>query len=101
MSDLLYWMNTEGECALPHDEDEIAERLFDEALGTPGVLAGVCPFCGEGHAYKHENGVCSCCDCLTVWVTDSVFQRLTESEDARSARLALEYQTAHSKTLFD
>ena len=42
----------------------------------------------------------SCGDCLTVWIDDSVLQRLTESEEARSARLALEYQKAHSKPLF-
>ena len=105
MSDLLYRLNTEGDGAeglnLSFEDTERLLAIFDEALRTPGKRDGLCPFCGEGRAYRHENGVRSCGDCLTVWIDDSVLQRLTESEEARSARLALEYQKAHSKPLFN
>lgn len=101
MSDLLYRLNTEGDVPLWDDDPEKLDGIFAQALRTPGTRDGLCPFCGEGRSYRHEHGVRSCGDCLTVWIDDSVLQRLTESEEARSARLALAYQKAHSKPLFD
>ena len=101
MSDLLYRLNIESGVPVWEDDPEKLDGIFAQALTTPGKRDGLCPFCGAGRAYRHGNGVRSCGDCLTVWIDDSVLQRLTESEEARSARLALAYQKAHSKPLFD
>ena len=101
MSDLLYRLNIDDGVPVWEDDPEKLDGIFAQALTTPGKRDGLCPFCGAGRSYRHGNGVRSCGDCLTVWIDDSVLQRLTESEEARSTRLALAYQKAHSKPLFD
>lgn len=101
MSDLLYRLNTEGDDPLWDDDPEKLDGIFAQALRTPGTRDGLCPFCGEGRAYRHENGVVRCADCETTWIKDADYQRLIEDADTTTARLALEYQQAHSKPLFD
>lgn len=101
MSDLLYRLNTEGDVPLLDDDPEKLDGIFAQALHTPGKRDGLCPFCGEGRAYRHEHGVFRCADCETTWIKDADYQRLIEDADTTAARLALAYQKAHSKPLFD
>ena len=104
MNELLYRLNTEsGEVLeLPQEDIDKLDAIFAEALSTPGKVDEEmnCSFCGGGPVYRYANGVSHCVDCDTSWIDDTDFQRLTESEESRSARLAMEYQQAHSEPLF-
>lgn len=105
MNELLWRLNTEGGevLNLPQEEIEKLDAILAEALRTPGRLDEEvnCPFCGGNPVYRYANGVSHCDDCETSWIDDEDFQRLTESEEARAARLAIEHQRAHSEPMFD
>ena len=101
MSDLLYRLNIENGVPVWEDDPEKLDGIFVQALTNPGKRDGLCPFCGDGHAYRHEHGVRSCGDCETVWIPDSDYQRLIEDAATTANRLALEYQRKHSKPLFN
>lgn len=99
---------TDEDDTLTPEELEAAERIFEDACGPDGweLIGGWCPFCavqplGGNLVSRHETGVHYCEDCQTFWIDDTDFRRLTETEDARLARLAGEYQAAHSEPLFD
>ena len=92
---------------LTPDELAAVERIFDAAIDDDAwvLVGGWCPFCviqplGGNLIRQHESGVHFCEDCDTFWIDDTDFKRLTESEEARAARLAGEYQAAHSEPLF-
>lgn len=105
MNELLWRLNTEGGDVLnlPQEDIEKLDAILAEAMRTPGKKDEEmnCLFCGGGPVYRYANGVSHCVDCDTSWIDDTDFQRLTESEEARSARLALEHQQAHSESLFE
>ena len=99
MNALLHMVDDNG-APLGWEESERLDGIFAAALATPGKRAGRCPFCGDGRAYRHVDGVRRCADCETVWILDSDYQRLVEDAATPANRLALEYQKAHSKPLF-
>jgi hypothetical protein len=100
MSDLLYRLNIDDGVPVWEDDPEKLDGIFAQALTTPGKRDGLCPFCGDGRAFLHADGVRRCKDCETTWILDSDYQRLTEDVETTANRLALEYQRAHSKPLF-
>ena len=99
MNALLHMVDDNG-APLGWEESERLDGIFAAALATPGKRDGRCPFCGDGRAYRHTDGVRRCADCETVWIHDSDYRRLTDDADPTAARLALHYQRRHSKPLF-
>lgn len=96
-----YFDSENNQLRLSPDESERLDAAFAAAQHLPSVRTGRCVFCDDAGALKHSNGVWSCRACDSEWIDADDLALLLETDDERDARLAMEFQRAHSSPLWE